>query len=500
MSLLDTLTKSLIDTYANKLDEQQRRDLLESLDVLAKDAKYNQFKNTFPIEGQYSFDKYPKHAAFFAAGDTFMERAFIAGNRTGKSIAGAFETVCHATGIYPDWWVGKRFYRPLMVWVGGDTSITCRDIIQYKLLGDIGDVGSGMIPKDLVVETKTRRNVPDAIETIRVKHVSGGVSTIVIKTYEQGRAAWQGTEVDFIWIDEECPQDVYGEAIIRLMTTKGSIILTFTPLSGLTPLVVDFLDNHQDSDKAHRKFVANCTWNDVPHLDAVQIDKMLASTPVNMRKARMLGEPTVGDGNIYPLPLEQVTVDDFKLPRYFPRAYGMDVGWNATAAVFGAWDRDSDIIYIYSEYKQGQADPTVHASAIRGRGTWLRGVIDPASRISGQADGAKLFEMYTKTVERGGGGLKLGLAANAVEAGIFSVWDRLQSGRLKIFKSCTQLQREFGLYHRKDGKIVKSNDHLLDSLRYLCMADSHIWKYAESDVASRNKNVIEMSQYMYASV
>jgi hypothetical protein len=120
--------------------------------------------------------------------------------------------------------------------------------------------------------------------------------------------------------------------------------------------------------------------------------------------------------------------------------------------------------------------------------------------MSGQADGSKLFEMYTKTLERGGGGLKLNLAANAVESGIYAVWERLQSGRLKIFKSCTQVQREFGLYHRKDGKVVKSNDHLLDALRYLCMAESYIWKFPESEVVNGRRNVIDMAQHMNACI
>lgn len=78
-----------------------------------------------------------------------------------------------------------------------------------------------MLPKDTIIEYKTRRNVPDAIETIRIRHITGGTSTIVLKSYEQGRVSWQGSEVDFIWIDEEAPQEVYGEALIRLMTTKG---------------------------------------------------------------------------------------------------------------------------------------------------------------------------------------------------------------------------------------------------------------------------------------
>lgn len=498
MSRLDLLTKSLVDTYATKLDEQQRADLLASLDVLAKDAKYNIFRNTFPDDGPYSIHAYAKHKEFFAAGAEYQERGCIAGNRVGKSVMGAFETTCHATGVYPDWWTGKRYFKPIMIWVGGDTAQTCRDIIQYKLLGDIGDFGSGMIPKDKIAETKTRRNIPDAIETIRVNHVSGGVSTIQIKTYEQGRAAWQGTEVDFIWIDEECPQDVYGEALIRLMTTHGSIILTFTPLSGLTDLVVNFLESDQFCDKEFKKYVAKVSWYDVPHLDAASIAKMLEATPENMRAARSLGDPTVGDGLIYPLPLDQITVDDFRIPKFYPKAYGMDVGWNATAAVFGAWDRDNDIIYIYSEYKQGKADPLIHASAVRSRGSWMRGAIDPASRMSGQADGQKLFQTYSLPVDRGGGGLKLILAANAVESGIFNVWERLQSGRLKIFKSCGQLLREHALYHRKDGKIVKSNDHLQDCLRYLVNSDHNIWKYEEQEVGSMRKNVIDISTYMSA--
>ena len=480
MSLLDTLTKSLVDTYTKALNEQDRLTLLEALDVVAKDKKYNRFNNIFPKDGEYSFDKYPKHIEFFNAGVKYKERGFIAGNRTGKSEAGAFETTCHATGIYPDWWKGKRFHKPLMIWVGGDTATTCRDIIQNKLLGDIGDFGSGMLPKDSISETKSRRNVPDAIETIRVKHISGGISTIVIKTYEQGRATWQGTEVDFIWIDEECPEDVYGEALIRTMTTGGSTILTFTPLNGLTPLVVNFLDNSQESESKFPKFVANVTWADVPHLKPQDIEQMLAATPPALRDARSKGIPTVGSGLIYPLALDAVVVDDFQIPRHYQRAYGMDVGWNNTAVVFGAWDRENDIMYITSEHKMGGQDNQdmvlIHSSAIKARGTWQRGVIDPAARGRSQVDGQKLFDLYKKS------GLKLSIAPNAVEAGLYTVWERLSTGRLKFFKSCSKLGREFALYHRdKDGKIVKREDHLLDSLRYLCMAERRrLWVTSES--------------------
>jgi phage terminase large subunit-like protein len=211
-------------------------------------------------------------------------------------------------------------------------SYLSRYLFKIKLLGAIGDFGSGMIPKELIVETKTRRNVPDAIETIRVKHITGGVSTLVLKTYDQGREAWQGAEVSFIWIDEECPQEIYGEALIRLMTTGGSAILTFTPLSGLTELVSNFLDNSQETDVMYPKHITTVSWDDVPHLSIQMKEEMLAATPPALRDARSKGEPTVGSGRIYPVDVRTVIVEDFKLPKHWQRSYALDVGWNNCVA------------------------------------------------------------------------------------------------------------------------------------------------------------------------
>lgn len=487
-SQLDSLTKSLVELYSSKLSEQEQKELIECLEVIADDQKYNKFKNFFPDEGEYRRDLYPKHIQFFDAGSLYRERGFIAGNRVGKSEAGAYEATCHATGIYPSWWNGRRFSSPTLGWVGGDTATTCRDIIQKKLLGEMNDLGSGMIPKECIHDTKTRRNVPEAIETIYVKHVSGGISSIVIKTYEQGRQTWQGSEVDWIWIDEECPQDVYGEALIRLMTTNGLIWTTFTPLSGLTDVVISFLDNSQDTDAKYPKHVTIVSWNDVPHITEEMKEQMLAATPPQLRDARSKGVPTVGSGLIYPLEQKSYEVDDFKIPLHFQKLYGMDVGWSATAAAWGAWDKDNDIIYVYSEHKQGMAEPVIHAQAIQARGKWIKGTIDPAARGRSQVDGESLYLLYKKE------GLKIFPANNAREAGIFEVWQRLSTGRLKIFKSCTQLLREFALYHRDDkGVIVKTNDHLLDCLRYLIMADKGMWSYPQDE--NDKRRVIPMNDY-----
>lgn len=155
--------------------------------------------------------------------------------------AGGYETTCHLTGLYPSWWEGKRFTRPIRAWAAGDTNITVRDIIQLKLLGPVTEIGTGLIPKHLIVRTRPKAGVPDAIETIYVKHVSGGISRLVLKSYEGKRVSFQGTEQDVIWLDEECPLGIYTECLLRTMTTKGIVLCTFTPLLGMSEVVMLFL-------------------------------------------------------------------------------------------------------------------------------------------------------------------------------------------------------------------------------------------------------------------
>lgn len=216
------------------------------------------------------------------------------------------------------------------------------------------------------------------------------------------------------------------------------------------------------------KYLITAGWDDVPHLDAKTKAELLAATPPHLRKARSLGTPSLGAGAIYPVDEDEIVVPDFQLPRHFMRGYALDVGWNKTACLHGAYDRESDVIYAYREYYRGQAEPSIHAGAIRARGAWMTGCIDPASRGRSQIDGQQLFAQYTKDVASGGGGLKLIFANNGVESGLQEVWERLSTGRLKVFKSCAAFLQEYRIYRRDEhGKVVKKNDHLMDCLRYL---------------------------------
>jgi phage terminase large subunit-like protein len=216
-------------------------ELNELLAELEQRAKWRLIDTLFPDEGPLRRELYPRHMDFFAAGRQHRERLFIAANRVGKTIAGGCETVYHLTGDYPDWWQGRRFEKGIRALVAGDTAQTTRDILQAKLLGPLSDIGTGLIPHAAIVGTQSRQGVSGAVETITVRHVSGNESQLMLRSYDQGRRIFQGFELELAWLDEEAPYEVYEEALIRTMTTNGMLMLTFTPLNGLTPLVTSFL-------------------------------------------------------------------------------------------------------------------------------------------------------------------------------------------------------------------------------------------------------------------
>jgi len=386
--------------------------------------------------------------------------------------------------MYPDWWKGRRFNRPIQVWAAGKTAETTRDIVQGKLLGKLSrlpgedkttvlGLGTGLVPRAAIIDTSPKSGISDAIDTAWIQHVSGRPSTLGFKSYGKDRDSFEGTEKDLIWLDEEPPADVYDECGIRLMAVKpgepnGLMLVTFTPLKGYSEVVKSFLES-EDPSKFHIKI----GWNDAPHLTEeikAEMRRKYASQP-HLLKTRELGEPGQGEGAIYPVDLDNLLVDPFDIPSHWPRGFGMDVG--KTAVVWGAHDKPNDILYLYREYYSEEYNPALHAFAIKGRDSrdaWIPGFVDPAALGSSQVDGHKLYRIY-KLEHR----LNLSLADNAVEAGLRHMLERMQSGRLKVFRTLPRWQKEFLRYHRMSietvfgisSKVVKKDDHIMDASRYL---------------------------------
>lgn len=446
-----------------ELTREQKQEKIKLIEEKKLRKKQRKLFSYYPETGPFRRDLYPKHMGFFDAGSEYRQRLFMAANRVGKTEGGGgYETALHLIGEYPLWWKGKRFDHAVKGWAAGDTAKTVRDIIQFKLLGPASEFGTGLIPKDRIHKVTMKQGVSEAVDTIYVKHSSGEISQLSLKSYDQRRESFQGTEQDIIYLDEEPPLDIYTECLLRTMTNNGIIYLTFTPLMGMSEVVMSFLPGGQILEKQEgSKFVISATWDDCGHLTDEVKKELWDSIPPFQRDARSKGVPQLGSGAIYPVPESDITVTDFEIPPHWPRLYGMDVGWNKTAVAWAAWDRDNDVVYFYAEHYRSQAEPSIHAEAIRAKGNWIPGEIDPASRGRAQRDGVQLLQSYIDL------GLNLDTAFNGVESGIYEVWQRLSTGRLKVFKSMSNWLYEYRLYRRDEkGHIVKSNDHLMDATRY----------------------------------
>ena len=413
---------------------------------------------------------YPRQIEFHDAGASFRERLFMAGNQLGKTWAGAFEVAMHLTGIYPDWWKGRRYDRPTNWMAGSESGELTRKGVQRLLLGPPQlreQWGTGAIPKSHIDgQPPMKPGVPDAVSSIAVTHISGGTSIIQFASYDQGRTKWQADTLDGVWFDEEPPEDIYFEGLTRTNATAGMVMVTFTPLLGMSNVVRRYL-----IEKPAGTVVVNMTIYDAKHYTKEQADAIVATYPPHEREARAKGIPTLGSGRIFPLPDDDVAIDAFDIPPHWVLIGGMDFGWDhPTAGVKMAWDRDNDCLYITNTHRQKEATPVLHAATLKAWSEWLPWAWPHDGLQHDKGSGEQLAEQYRKnglnmlperaTFEDG---------SNGVEAGLMEMLERMQTGRLKVFRHLNDWFEEFRLYHRKDGKVVKEADDLMAATRYAMM-------------------------------
>ena len=450
---------------------------IEILEERRRRIKYNQLKLYAPYQKQTEFHNI-----------IASERMLGAGNQTGKTYAGSREAAYHATGLYPDDWKGARFEKPTVGWVGGVSGEVIRDTTQKLLVGRMQDeqsIGSEAIPKDCIIQPVKALGVKDLLDHVKVKHISGGTSLIFFKSYEKGREKFQGETIDWVWLDEEPPQDIYSECLTR--TNKGQngqfIFITFTPLKGMTTVAYDFY-----SGEKPQKHLTIMTIYDVDHYTDEEKASIVASYPDHEREARAKGIPTVGEGRVFLTPEDDIKHKEQDFPAWWAHIAGMDFGYgqsdssHPSALAFMSWDRDRDIIYLYDAFYVNKPTPIKVAGVIRGRCDsidWIP-IAWPhdAMKASGGNEKGTIAELHKDqgmqmldhhaTFEDGG---------NSVEAGLLDMQQRFEDGRLKVASHLSEWFNEYRMYHRENGKIVKLRDDLMSATRYgiMCL------RYAETE-------------------
>ena len=443
----------------------------------------------------FDYRPYPKQFAFHEAGASYRERLFMAGNQEGKSYSAAHEVAIHATGFYPQWWTGRKYRDLSTIWTGATTNEKSKGIIQKSLLGTTSaslkhpDMGTGTIPKNAILKVTTRQaGVKDVADEIIVRHVSGKTVRIALLTYEMGSAKWAGEPVDLVWLDEEpADYDIYSEAFTRTNATKGSMMLTFTPMLGLSKTVMRYLEPDPGSPprSVTNMDIYDCiggVWpEDTPfagrkwqgHYTKEEADNIVASYEPWERKARAFGTPILGEGLVYAVDESEILVSPFEIPDHYACIIGCDFGiGHPGSGVLLAHDRNTDTVYVVKCYKKKDELPLYHAASLKGLGDFpIAWPHDGHKR--GPGSGVELHKEYR---EHGANMLPISArydnekgSRQDPEIIIGRILERMRTGRFKVFSNQEEWLKEFRLYHRKDGVLVKRNDDILSATHYAMM-------------------------------
>lgn len=447
---------------------EKKRLLADLIAAKAHRARYNRLAYYRPSARQ---------RAFHDAGFVFRERLFSAGNQLGKTYSGAFETAMHLTGRYPDWWKGRVFDRPTVGYAASETSELTRDGQQRLLFGRAGvthEHGTGSIPVECIVSTSPRPGVPNAYSSAVIRWGGGGdiqarESVLNFRSYDQGREKFQADTVDFFWLDEEPDHDIYMECLTRTNAVEGPVYVTFTPLKGMSVTVMRFM-----IEKPAGTTVVTMGIYDSERYSKEQADRIVAQYPPHEREARAFGRPVLGSGAVFPVEQSRITCQPFQIPGHWPRIAGLDLGWDHPTA--GAWlainpDTPRPKVYVYDVYKAPQAPPSVHALVFRARGQWIP-VAWPHDALQTQKDtGVPMRDAYMREgvnmlPERA----QFEDGSYGVEPGVQIIYNMMMNGDFYVFSHLLEWFTEFGMYHRKDGKIVPLMDDLMSATRYAVMS------------------------------
>ena len=451
------------------------------------------------------FKPYPYQSEYFELKDKSGElariRALMAGNQVGKTLSSCAEVTYHVTGNYPDDWKGWRFSEPVHWLVAGKTNDATRDILQKELLGEPSDkeaLGTGSIPKHLIVSTSRKPGVTDAYDSVLVRHKSGKTSKIFFRGYEQGPEKIMGLRLHGCLLDEEPPHDFYTQCIARTIATNGIIMLSFTPESGVTALVHKVM--YEPSDNMALRVA---TWDDAPHLTEARKKELENSFPVHEREMRRKGIPMVGSGLVFPISDEDITVDPFEIPKHWLRIIGSDFGWEHPFAIGClAIDPETGLTVLYNTFAKSHLKIPDVADVLRKNCLGWIPIAWPHDAMkhdpqSGRPYRDILAEDYNLPMlpnpftNPPAPGEDEGTGGRGVEVGLFSMHTAMEQGMFQVFSNCKEFFQEKAIYHRshdlESGKVkIKAiRDDVISATRYGYQSQ----RFAEYEITTNKSNV-----------
>ncbi|MDE7379528.1 MAG: terminase family protein, partial [Clostridia bacterium] len=434
------------------------------------DAELKRRKNDCRALEEYNSGrkKHKKQLAFHKCKK--RNRWVFGGNRSGKTECGAVECIWLLRGIHPY----RKNRKDVFGWAVSLSQQVKRDVAQSKILK--------YLPKSWIADITMlsgRKDAPASgiIDQIKIKNVFGGISTLGFKSCDQGREKCQGSSLDFVWLDEEPPKDVYEECVMRVMDRRGDIFGTMTPLKGETFIYNEIYLNRNNNPEVWHEFMS---WEDNPYLCKREIKLLTGSMDAAALDTRKYGKFTQGAGLVYPEFDRAVHVmPPFPVPAEWQDNISIDPGLNnPLSAHWYATDWDGNV-YVVAEHFAAGMDVDGHVARIKEISRKLGWKTDSKGRLYALIDSAAnqrtLASVKSVAELFGEKGILVNTKVNKdVFAGICRVKEYLKQGNGKpniyVFDTCVNMIAEFNGYHWADGDSpVKRDDHCMDELRYYIM-------------------------------
>lgn len=495
------------------------------------------------------FRPYAYQRKWFQSSSFATLRYLSAANQIGKTYGGAVEMTYHLTGLYPDWWEGRRFKVTgrEVCWAMGVSLESTRKVLQNYLLGTDNakksrEIGSGLIPREMIrIETMVRDG--EVVKSITISNVAGGYCELYFYASTQSTDTLHGQKVLYIWLDEQPDNELELSSIFaaRTINTGGVVTITATPEKGAT----DLWRQCKEDNSPHIHF-QSATWDDADHLTAEIKERILAAIPYHERDMRSKGIPVAGVGAIYPFTDEDITCEPFPIPGHWlvlaPLDYGVSGNRDPSIILSMAYDPDTETRYVFDEWSS-EMDKAIYANSYMPdymankligtapddwstvtNGAEFVGIGLPGIVVKSPHDGANTQPGTNQTrceiMREIGANVHPALWEIPADlapqennrrslAGSIALTAKMfKEGKLKIFTTCTETLRERRGYQwvKKGQKTVPidKDNHFMDALRIGAIRISYDGEYMsyasepyKSTLSSDNPYDEDMGAYEY---
>lgn len=483
------------------LPSDQRRKALAVLRKQSEAHKRNPLWRFDPLDPNGTGIPHVKQHEWMSAHGA-AKRLFLGGNRSGKTTAGVVADIidaCDVEAVPPHLQRYKRWHDPIQMFLVAVDNRAIQTIHLPKF--------REWCPRDQLVGGTVDRALDK--ELMRLNFKNG--SWIQFMTQRMEVDAFAGASLHRVHFDEEPlydhGRDIYNECLARLIDHGGDMLITMTPLLGMTWLydelylpwervVGPMTDSgwaERQLDERHREriFIAKVDMDDNPTLNAEgKAIALAAMSTEEQRSARKAGRFVSFSGKVYDRFDQSVhVIPDAEArkalePENLQRlAVGVDPGFRHMAGIVYV-ARTAEQLVVVAELPLKETIIAEVCKRIHLLNDELRVrphlyPADPAilkrDSQTGKSDQVAFIEAGIPAFP-GQNDVRPGI--NAIR-GLLEVNPDTGAPGLVIAASCVELIEEFNRYrwvqpkrteHAPREQPVKRDDHLLDALRYAIMA------------------------------